>query len=236
MDENNLYVSEIIEKEFSQYKLFELLKEDDFYNIEKTDVIIKKNTPFPLSQNNVEYIYYIYDGIVAVSVGDEILEFKGPSEFVGLSYDALDGSSQGFTAKSITKAKLCRFVKSEVIAKTMSTQEGYLYHYKSMLDQYGLFTHKFTTIKKTRKEQVYISLQELAEKFGRPDDRNSNSLKIPTDFSRKILANYIGIGVSKLSEILSELQRDSLITIDNKRQISVVSNREGNKLKSPEWE
>ncbi|MBC2320356.1 Crp/Fnr family transcriptional regulator [Listeria booriae] len=216
MSPNDLYSLKMIKQEFNQPKLFELLAEETFYNIEKSNVKIKKNSIIALCQDNIEYVYYICDGIASISIADEVFEFKGPSEFIGLSDSAIDTSCEDFQVKTITEMTFWRFTKSEVIAKIMSTQEGYLYHYMSMLDQYSLFTKKLMTMKKTHKERVFIALQELAKKFGTP---YNNAVKIPSVFTRNIIAEYVGIGLSKLSDSLLKLQEESLITVTSKREI-----------------
>lgn len=205
-----------MKQEFTQPKLFSLLAETTFYNIEKDSIKIKKNTMIDLHQDNIEYVYYICDGIASVSIADEVFEFKGPSEFIGLSDSMINANCDDFKVKTITEITVWRFIKSEVIAKIMSTQEGYLYHYMSMLDQYSLFTKKLMTMKKTHKERVFIALQELAKKFGMPEN---DIIKIPPVFTRNIIAQYVGIGLSKLSDSLLKLQEESLITVTSKREI-----------------
>ncbi|MBC2180374.1 Crp/Fnr family transcriptional regulator [Listeria booriae] len=216
MSPNDLYSLKMMKQEFNQPKLFELLAEETFYNIEKNNIKIKKNSIIELCQDNIEYVYYICDGIASISIADEVFEFKGPYEFIGLSDSAIDTSYEDFQVKTITEMTVWRFTKSEVIAKIMSTQEGYLYHYMSMLDQYSLFTKKLMTMKKTHKERVFIALQELAKKFGTP---YNNAVKIPSVFTRNIIAEYVGIGLSKLSDSLLKLQAESLITVTSKREI-----------------
>ncbi|KMT62196.1 Crp/Fnr family transcriptional regulator [Paenilisteria newyorkensis] len=216
MSPNDLYSLKMMKQEFTQPKLFSLLAETTFYNIEKDSIKIKKNTMIDLHQDNIEYVYYICDGIASVSIADEVFEFKGPSEFIGLSDSMINANCDDFKVKTITEITVWRFIKSEVIAKIMSTQEGYLYHYMSMLDQYSLFTKKLMTMKKTHKERVFIALQELAKKFGTPEN---DVIKIPPVFTRNIIAQYVGIGLSKLSDSLLKLQEESLITVTSKREI-----------------
>lgn len=216
MSPNDLYSLKMMKQEFTQPKLFSLLAETTFYNIEKDSIKIKKNTMIDLHQDNIEYVYYICDGIASVSIADEVFEFKGSSEFIGLSDSMINANCDDFKVKTITEITVWRFIKSEVIAKIMSTQEGYLYHYMSMLDQYSLFTKKLMTMKKTHKERVFIALQELAKKFGTPEN---DAIKIPPVFTRNIIAQYVGIGLSKLSDSLLKLQEESLITVTSKREI-----------------
>lgn len=218
LGQNNLYSREMIKQEFNQPKLFKLLVENTFFHIEKINMTFKKNTTIPLYQDDTEYVYYICDGIASVSITDEVFEFKGPSEFIGLSDSMINTNNEDFKVTTITETIIWRFLKSDVIAKIMSTQEGYLFHYLSMLDQYSLFTKKLMTMKKTHKERVFIALQEVGKKFGTPTNR-SDYVKIPPVFTRNLIAQYVGIGLTKLSDSLLALQEEDLIQMTSKREI-----------------
>lgn len=218
LGQNNLYSRKMIKREFNQPKLFKLLIEDTFFNIEKINMSFKKNTTIPLYQDDTEYVYYICNGIASVSIADEVFEFKGPYEFIGLSDSMINTNSEDFKITTIAETIIWRFIKSDVIAKIMSTQEGYLFHYLSMLDQYSFFTKKLMTMKKTHKERVFIALQELGEKFGSLVN-HGNYVKIPPVFTRNLIAQYVGIGLTKLSDSLLTLQEESLIQVTSKREI-----------------
>ncbi|EUJ24345.1 hypothetical protein PCORN_18686 [Listeria cornellensis FSL F6-0969] len=59
-----------------------------------------------------------------------------------------------------------RFEKSEVMAKIMSLQEGYLYHYYCMLERYRAYEGRIILNDETDEQRLLLVLRNIGERFG----------------------------------------------------------------------
>lgn len=216
---NDLYSREIIETEFNKEKLYSLLLNNDFFEVKKQEIVLKKNDNITLRSGKVDYVYYISQGIAFTSIGDQIMDFCGQGEFVGLVDNSSVKESE-FYLNPLTELTVWRFKKSDVMAKIMSLQDGYLYYYNCMQERYQSYTNRIMLHEETDEQRTLIALHDIGEKFGRYI-QSLNRYVIPRTFTRTLVADYLGISRTKLSDILSKLKKEGRISLNERRQIII---------------
>lgn len=221
MSLKELYSQETIKREFRAEKLFSLLMNNDFLGIQAQLMAVKKNEKMIFQEDDVDYVYYIREGIACIHIEEQIIDFRGAGEFAGL-VDSTPMNRNAFHLTPLVDLVVWRFEKNEVIAKIMSTQDGYLFHYNSMIDCYHIYTNRIMLNEESAEERTLVTLQYIGTKFG---EKNGDYFVIPIAFTRKLLAAYLGISRTKLSDILKKLRYLGWISIDKKRQIKVYSNK-----------
>lgn len=226
MSLKELYSQETIKREFRAEKLFSLLMNNDFLRIQGQLMAFKKNEKMLFQENGVDYVYYIREGITCIHIEEQIIDFRGAGEFAGL-VDSTPMNRNAFHLTPLVDLVVWRFEKNEVIAKIMSIQDGYLFHYNSMIDCYHIYTNRIMLNEETAEERTLVTLQYLGAKFG---EKSGNFFVIPMAFTRKLVAAYLGVSRTKLSDILKKLRYSGLISIDEKRQINVYNNKLKNKV------
>ncbi|MBC1212283.1 Crp/Fnr family transcriptional regulator [Listeria booriae] len=217
MSLKDLYSQDTIKREFNSKQLYSLLTNDDFFEIKQQTLMFSKNDKIPLRDYSKHYVYYILEGITCISIEEQIIDFRGIGEFVGL-VDSTSVYGNEFYLKPLMDVTVQRFEKSEVMAKIMSIQDGYLYHYNCMLDCYDNYTNRIMLHEETDERRTLTTLIYIGENFG---VKYENVHVIPRVFTRKLMAAYLGISRTKLSDILSRLRHTGVITVDRRRQISV---------------
>lgn len=216
---NDLYSRESIETEFNKEKLYSLLLNNDFFEVKKQEILLQKDGNVTLRNGKVDYVYYISQGIAFTSIGEQIIDFCGQGEFVGL----VDNSSvkgSDFYLNPLTELTVWRFKKSDVMTKVMSLQDGYLYYYNCMQERYQSYTNRIMLHEETDEKRTLIALHDIGEKFGRYN-ASLNMCVIPKAFTRKLVAAYLGISRTKLSDILSKLKKEGMISLNERRQIVI---------------
>ncbi|MBC1553886.1 Crp/Fnr family transcriptional regulator [Listeria booriae] len=215
----DLYSHEIIEKEFNTEKLYRMLLDNDFFEVKRQEVILKKGECVELEKGGIDYVYYISEGVAAINIEDQVIDFRGPADFFGL-VDSTSVQGAKFSLNPLNEITMSRFEKNEVMAKIMSLQDGYLYHYTCMLDRYRMYENRIIVNDATDEKRTLLELREIGSKFGK-DEVQKDKVVVPGFFTRKLIANYLGISRTKLSDILLKLRHEGLVTVDSKRQILV---------------
>ncbi|EUJ43591.1 hypothetical protein PRIP_12464 [Listeria riparia FSL S10-1204] len=125
-----------------------------------------------------------------------------------------------FYLNPLTELTVWRFKKSDVMAKIMSLQDGYLYYYNCMQERYQSYTNRIMLHEETDEQRTLIALHDIGEKFGRYI-QSLNRYVIPRTFTRTLVADYLGISRTKLSDILSKLKKEGRISLNERRQITI---------------
>ncbi|MBC1402850.1 Crp/Fnr family transcriptional regulator [Listeria booriae] len=223
MELMELYNQETIEQDFHPRKLLKLLLADNNFSIHKERVTFGKGDEIILEPVNAEspYVYAVEIGIGALYLGKQIVDFVGEGDFMGLHHSQGVQNTRMSGEVLTGKMVVWRFVLSDVIAKIMSIQEGYLYHYNYMRMMYERYALKIITNSNTNQQKVESMLQAIAERFG--INRTENHIKLPKCFTRGVMASYIGISNATLSGVLTQLEKEKIVRFQS-RNILVSTN------------
>ncbi|EUJ24349.1 Crp/Fnr family transcriptional regulator [Listeria cornellensis] len=172
-----------------------------------------------MKKGNIDYVYYISQGVASASIGEQIIDFRGQADFFGL-VDSNSIQGARFYLNPLVKLTMWRFEKSEVMAKIMSLQDGYLYHYNCMLDRYRSYEGRIILNDETDEQRTLIVLGNIGRRFG-TYKVEKDAFVIPGFFTRRLIASYLGISRTKLSDLLLRLKYKELVTLDEKRQILI---------------
>ncbi|WP_036082564.1 hypothetical protein [Listeria cornellensis] len=78
---NDVYSYETIEREFNTKQLFALLSDKSFLEVSSQKIYIKKGERIELGKDKLDYVYYISQGVAAASIRDQIIDFRGATDF-----------------------------------------------------------------------------------------------------------------------------------------------------------
>ncbi|MBC1435184.1 Crp/Fnr family transcriptional regulator [Listeria rocourtiae] len=212
MELMELYSSDTIEQDFHPKKLVGMLLEDSDFQIPKERVLFAKDEKIMLESDQEEspYVYAIEKGIGAIYIGGQIIDFVGKGDFIGLHHSQAILNTQMYGEVLTGKMTVWRFLLSDVIAKIMSIQEGYLYHYNYMRMIYERYATKIVVGSETNQQKVESMLQVITKRFG--TEETERYVKLPRCFTRGVMANYIGVSNSTLSMILTKLEKEERIS------------------------
>ncbi|WP_088815959.1 MULTISPECIES: Crp/Fnr family transcriptional regulator [Listeria] len=210
LDYHNLYDEKAVTEDFSQAKLLDLLLNDNIYPIKRKKMLIKKNELNYLIENDDELVFALETGVAAVYNMNIIIDFVGPEEFIGLHENSLSGVNDTFFQSISNDMQVWKFSKSDVLGKVISTQEGYLYHYNYLKSILNRYLKKIISQNLTNATKTLQLIQFLTNRFG---EELGEDIAIPKIFTRRVMANYLGISQTTLSTILAELQERKIIRI-----------------------
>lgn len=216
MELMELYNRDTIEQDFHPQKLFRLLLEDSNFPIYKERVVFGRGDQILLESAQVEspYVYAVENGVGALYIGKQIIDFVGEGDFIGLHHSQEIRNTQMRGEVLTGKMMVWRFLLSDVIAKMMSIQEGYLYHYNYMRMMYERYAMKIVSGSDTNQQKIENMLQVIVERFG--TDRIDNYVKLPRCFTRGVMANYVGVSNTTLSAVLTQLEKEESIIFQSR--------------------
>ncbi|MBC1231599.1 Crp/Fnr family transcriptional regulator [Listeria booriae] len=212
MELMELYNQDTIGQDFHPRKLVALLLNDNTFPIYKERIVYGKGDYITLESNKVEspYMYIVESGIGAIYIGKQIIDFVGEGDFIGLHHSRAVPNMQINGVALTGKMTVWRLLLSDVIAKIMSIQEGYLYHYNYMRMTYERYALKIVTSSDMNQKRVENMLQVIVKRFG--SEQSEDYVKIPRCFTRDVMANYAGVSKTTLSGILTQLEEEEYIT------------------------
>ncbi|AQY50376.1 hypothetical protein PWEIH_16078 [Listeria weihenstephanensis FSL R9-0317] len=220
MELQELYAIDAIQEDFNPKKLLPILLDDTIFSIPKEQLIIKKSEELMLQVEETDFVYAIEHGVSALVLNSQIIDFASESGFIGLHHSK-QLENTDFHAVALSKELVVwKFELTDVIAKVMNIQEGYLYHYNYMRLIYDRYTQKIASMGEMNVEKVLLSLRSVALWYGTGEVCNG-FIKIPTCFTRKILANYMGISRTTLSTVLTSLEKEQLIFTNEQQQLFI---------------
>ncbi|MBC1457139.1 Crp/Fnr family transcriptional regulator [Listeria newyorkensis] len=211
MELMELYNQETIEQDFHPQKLIALLLDDSTFPIYKERVAYGRGDQIVLESNKVEspYMYIVESGIGAIYIGKQIIDFVGEGDFIGLHHSRAVPKTKIHGVVLTGKMTVWRLSLSDVIAKIMSIQEGYLYHYNYMRTIYERYALKIVTNSDMNQKRVENMLQIIIKRFG--TEQSEDYVKLPRCFTRDVMANYAGVSKTTLSGILTQLAEEEYI-------------------------
>ncbi|MBC6315253.1 Crp/Fnr family transcriptional regulator [Listeria grandensis] len=220
MELQELYAIDAIQEDFNPKKLLPILLNDAIFPIPKEQLIIKKSEELMLQVEATDFVYAIEQGVSALVLNSQIIDFVSENGFIGLHHSK-QLEHTDFHAVALSKELIVwKFELTDVIAKIMNIQEGYLYHYNYMRLIYDRYTQKIASMGEMNVEKVLLSLRSIALWYGTGETCNG-FIKIPTCFTRKILANYMGISRTTLSTVLTSLEKEKQIFTNEQQQLFI---------------
>ncbi|EUJ18724.1 putative cyclic nucleotide-binding proteins (Crp-like) [Listeria grandensis FSL F6-0971] len=218
-----LYNSDTIEQDFHPRKLLRLLLDTSNFPIQKERILFERGDQIFLESSQAEspYVYAIENGVGALYIGKQIIDFVGEEDFIGLHHGQVARATQMHGQVLTGRMMVWRFLLSDVIAKIMSMQEGYLYHYNYMRMMYERYALKIITSSDTNHQKVESMLQAIIERFG--TDRTENYIKLPRCFTRGVMANYTGVSNTTLSAVLTQLEKEKIVTFQSRNILVSVN-------------
>lgn len=218
-----LYSRDTIEQDFHPRKLLDLLLEDNNFPIHRERVLFGRGDQITLESSEIDspYVYAIENGTGALYLGEQIIDFVGEGDFIGLHHSQTFRNTHMHGKVLTGRMMVWRFLLSDVIAKIMSIQEGYLYHYNYMRMMYERYTEKIITGSDTNQQKIESMLQVIIQRFG--TDIVGDYVKLPRCFTRVTMANYVGVSITTLSAVLTQLEKEERIMFQS-RNILVLDN------------
>ncbi|MBA3927619.1 Crp/Fnr family transcriptional regulator [Listeria rustica] len=211
MELMELYNQDTIEQDFHPKKLVSLLLDDNSFPIYKEHVSYGRGDKITLESNKVEspYMYIVESGIGAIYIGKQVIDFVGEGDFIGLYHSRAVHDTKMCGVVLTGKMMVWRLLLSDVIAKIMSIQEGYLYHYNYMRMVYERYALKIVTSSDMNQKRVENMLQVIIKRFA--TEQSEDYVKLPRCFTRDVMANYAGVSKTTLSGILTQLEEEEYI-------------------------
>lgn len=188
-------------------------------SIDKTMKVSKKQQIFK-SNDEIDGVYAIKSGAVKTSIinsdgQEQILEFHLPGDLMG--FDAFATDKHTCDATALEDSLLCRLPmevldnlcgKLPGIRKVIRQQVGKeISHSQQLLLSLGQLATE---------ERLATYLMQLALHY---QARGFSKSEFILPMSRQDLSNYLGMAVETLSRILSRLNKDGLIKIEQRRVI-----------------
>ena len=144
---------------------------------------------------------------------EQIIGFYLPGEIVGL--DGFENGTHSCSAIALETSRLCSFPHSElsqVCQKLPAMQEQM---FRIMGRELSHENRLLLTIaKKNAEERIASFLSSLSSRF---KTLGFSPLDFHLSMSRQEIGNYLGLTIETVSRIFSRLQKNGVITIDNKR-------------------
>lgn len=210
---NKLYNIEAIKRDFSLGKLLSILLDDEVYPIRKQKLVFEKSEMFYMENEEDSYVFAIEKGISSVFIGNQLVNFVGAGEFIGLHCEGSTDETRFSGSVISDEVVVWRFHFHDVLAKIMNIQEGYLYHYNYMISIYPIYLNKILAMGADVEERVFGFLEIIAGKFGEID---GPFVKIPSFFTRKLLSDYINVSRMTLNTTIKRLEEKELIKLDDR--------------------
>ncbi|MBA3926317.1 helix-turn-helix domain-containing protein [Listeria rustica] len=227
MSLTGLYSSNNIQSDFQSKKLLEILLDDQIFPIKKKHIVFGKSDKIVLTDGNNSssiYVYAVEKGMGALILESNIIDFIGEDGFIGLHHSNFMNDSK-LHAESLTGELVTwRFELQDVLAKIINMQEGYLYHYNYMRETYERYTMKLRAIGEDNDGKVAMLLYSIASWFG-IEAEEKDFVELPKIFTRKVLANYMGISHTTLSTVIRELARQGEVISKSQRLLVRVKKR-----------
>jgi CRP-like cAMP-binding protein len=207
-----------IVREFSSLKALtkdELLKLSDC----KTSYTLKKGAVIFEEGENVNGIYCIKDGVckltkLSANGKDHIVKLVTKGELLG-QRSMISDEPVNLSAVALNDMQVCFIPKAEVMGYFDKNNNFSMNVMKTMCgDLKEADVQTVNLAQKTVKERLAATLLYLYQSFGENDDK---SLKI--QLSREELASMIGTATESCIRLLSDFNKQELITLDGKKII-----------------
>lgn len=170
-----------------------------------------------LEGDTLTYVYKITEGFIKMNRihpnGDEkIFDILGPDDYVALLAVLQGQNTYVASAETLTQVTAIRLSYRDVIKAYESNDIFKTTCLHCAVTRSTMFQDKlFQTTNIDTEEKILATLQILAKKFGRIEDKFV-VMKLP--FTQTVLANMIGIRRETLSRKLSKMQDDHIIHIE----------------------
>lgn len=207
-----------IVREFSSLKALtkdELLKLSDC----KTSYTLKKGAVIFEEGENVNGIYCIKDGVckltkLSANGKDHIVKLVTKGELLG-QRSMISDEPVNLSAVALNDMQVCFIPKAEVMGYFDKNNNFSMNVMKTMCgDLKEADVQTVNLAQKTVKERLAATLLYLHQSFGENEDK---SLKI--QLSREELASMIGTATESCIRLLSDFNKQELITLDGKKII-----------------
>jgi CRP-like cAMP-binding protein len=207
-----------IVREFSSLKALtkdELLKLSDC----KTSYTLKKGAVIFEEGENVNGIYCIKDGVckltkLSANGKDHIVKLVTKGELLG-QRSMISDEPVNLSAVALNDMQVCFIPKAEVMGYFDNNNNFSMNVMKTMCgDLKDADVQTVNLAQKTVKERLAATLLYLHQSFGENEDK---SLKI--QLSREELASMIGTATESCIRLLSDFNKQELITLDGKKII-----------------
>ncbi|MBC6315256.1 Crp/Fnr family transcriptional regulator [Listeria grandensis] len=216
----DLHAINPVQEEFNPSQLLPILLDDAIFPIPNEQLVIGKTEELMLRTSDTDFVYAIEQGVSALVLDKQIIDFVDENRFVGLHHSRQRLQSD-FHVLALSKELVVRkFELTDVLAKIMNIQEGYLYHYHYMHRIYERYIQKIASLGEMNLDKVMQTLRSIALWYG-DKEMYKEFTKIPICFTRNILANYMGISRTTLGTVLTALQREKLVFINERQQLFV---------------
>ena len=178
--------------------------------MQKRDVLIHSGAP-------LKYLYAIRSGSLKsytldAQGAEQIIDFHLPGDLIG--FDGLiDGEHRSFT-QALETTMLCEIPVSSLDQlsaelpglrkQLLRLMSGELYASKTLL---GTLNHH------TAQQRLAHFILTLATRF---EQRGLSNRSLRLSMTRADIANYLGLSVETVSRLLTALQQDEVLKVDNK--------------------
>lgn len=196
------------------------LLDDEFPAIKGEQIILKKGDQLLLedTENKPQYVFGISEGIAAIKREEAILEFIGTDQFIGLYTDGKATLHGEIVSKEAT---VWKFELKDVLSKVAQNKNGLQLYNKHITHIQENLLKKSSIMMLNKSNRLLLSLRMLASRFGEISE-DKDVIRLPQDFTKKILASYTDIKLATLTGTLNKLNEEGKI-IHGRRVLLISS-------------
>ncbi|KMT58228.1 Crp/Fnr family transcriptional regulator [Paenilisteria newyorkensis] len=196
------------------------LLDDEFLAIKGEQITLKRGEQLLLEDagNKPQYVFGISEGIAAIKSEETILEFIGTGQFIGLYTDGKATLHGEIVSKEAT---VWKFELKDVLSKVAQNKNGLQLYNKHITHIQENLLKKSSIMMLNKSNRLLLSLRMLASRFGEVSE-DKGVIRLPQDFTKKILANYTDIKLATLTGTLNKLNEEGKI-IHGRRVLLISS-------------
>ncbi|WP_430534541.1 hypothetical protein [Listeria rocourtiae] len=176
-------------------------------------IVLKKNDKIELTAtNNTPYIFVIVSGVTSIfSKINVAIDFAGEGDL--LDYNVY--SSQLFGKALTDEVIVWRFSQIDVFNQIAQNAELQLQHYHMLQIIQRRLEKKQMQATLDTKNMIAAFIHTLAVRYN-TQTNDQGMIELPRYFSRKMIANYAGVGLTTLTTHLQQLMEDGRVIFNNR--------------------
>ncbi|MBC1435683.1 Crp/Fnr family transcriptional regulator [Listeria rocourtiae] len=176
-------------------------------------IVLKKNDKIELTaSNDTPYIFVIVSGVTSIFSNTNVaIDFAGEGDL--LDYNIY--SSQLFGKALTDEVIVWRFSQIDVFNQIAQNTELQLQHYHMLQIIQRRLEKKQMQATLDTKNMIAAFIHTLAIRYNTQTD-NQGMIELPRYFSRKMIANYTGVGLTTLTTHLQQLMEEERVIFNNR--------------------
>ncbi|MBC1605539.1 cyclic nucleotide-binding domain-containing protein [Paenilisteria rocourtiae] len=185
-------------------------------------IVLKKNDKIELTaSNDTPYIFVIVSGVTSIFSNTNVaIDFAGEGDL--LDYNIY--SSQLFGKALTDEVIVWRFSQIDVFNQIAQNTELQLQHYHMLQIIQRRLEKKQMQATLDTKNMIAAFIHTLAIRYNTQTD-DQGMIELPRYFSRKMIANYVGVGLTTLTTHLQKLMEEERVIFNSRVLLIDAENR-----------